>query len=629
MGLLLGKTSAGTNADFFGSGNSAAWKFTAGASGNLKYLRVLLGVANPGLTAARIAIYTDAGTLPGTPLGIANVDDIAQARQAGEFQGTLASTVAIVAGTSYRLAVYGAGEQVDLVGDVGAGNEGVGNMPNPWNNLGAMADTPVIYGLDQTATPDTLFVWSPNNGGAQPASPASAWTAGSYVELLPAGWPFDIALGDLEFEGPAAPTLATTFEVLFEIATGAAGSETVIAQIPWTFRNVTAVGYLRGDPINLIGLPEPITIAANTRVAVRVSDSHTAALTYTGVKAMFRELAAAGGAALTQTVNDTVSLADSAATAAAWDRNAADTLTLADATALLAAYQRQVDDAATLADLTVQQTGKQQALGDTLTVADALTSVAGFAATVTDAVTVADSLAAVSAYARLIADAATLADTTTPARAISFQQDDALALADALASTATWVRVIADTAGLADTPLLAVAYARAIAEAALTLTDDAATSLFQGNIYTQPIADTLTLSDTPVAVIGYARSLTDALTLADLATALVGYQRQINDTATVDDALARTVTYAVTVPDVVTLADDIAVAASYQRTLTDLLALADLLTPRTVGHILIIGPSPTGLLMRNAAGNVAGAQDGSIIAPAAPRTATTTPGRLA
>jgi hypothetical protein len=292
VSLLLGKVAAGTATDFFGSGDTAAWKFTAAQSGNLKYLRALLGVANPGLTVARIAIYSDGGAAPNVPLGIANVDDIGQAKQAGEFQGTLASTVAVVAGTAYWLGVYATGEQVDLVGDAGSGNEAVGNMPNPWANAGAMAAVPVIYGLDTTANPDEVLSWPPNNGGAQPASGVAAWAAGAWQQLILA-WPFDIALNQLEVKNPAAPALTTTFEALIEIGVGAAGSEVVVAQLPWTFRNVTAVGYLQGDPID-VALPEPRLISAGTRVAVRVSDSHTAALTYTGAKAMFREVAAGG-----------------------------------------------------------------------------------------------------------------------------------------------------------------------------------------------------------------------------------------------------------------------------------------------------------------------------------------------
>jgi hypothetical protein len=148
------------------------------------------------------------------------------------------------------------------------------------------------------AQPNVIITQPATTGGVSPASAASAWGSGAWLDLLPAGWDFDIAVHEIELKTPAAPTLATTFEALIEIATGASGSETVIAQIPWTFRNVTAVDYIQGDPID-IGLPEPITVTAGTRVAVRISDSHTSALTYTGVKVAFRELASGGAASLT------------------------------------------------------------------------------------------------------------------------------------------------------------------------------------------------------------------------------------------------------------------------------------------------------------------------------------------
>jgi hypothetical protein len=157
-----------------------------------------------------------------------------------------------------------------------------------------------ILGL-HTAKPDIVRSRPTLAAGAAPASATAAWTAGSYSALLPNGWGADVALDQLEVKTPAAPALATTYEVLIEIATGAAGSEVVKAQFPWTFRNVTAVGYLQGDPID-VSLPEPIVIPANTRVAVRVSDSHTAALTYTGLKAMFREIAVVGGVNVNATI---------------------------------------------------------------------------------------------------------------------------------------------------------------------------------------------------------------------------------------------------------------------------------------------------------------------------------------
>lgn len=177
------------------------------------------------------------------------------------------------------------------------------------------------------ARTDVRFAAPDDASGAQPPSTAAAWTPGAWKDLLPYGWDYDIALVDLVFQVTGVLALDTTREVLFEIATGAVGSETVVAQVPYSYRNDTAVGYYL-DNDDRVTFPEPIKVNKDTRVAVRVTDSAAAALTYQGVKIRFMELATSGttpisssdvNGTVTETATVTVSLSSADASALTTD----------------------------------------------------------------------------------------------------------------------------------------------------------------------------------------------------------------------------------------------------------------------------------------------------------------------
>lgn len=123
--------------------------------------------------------------------------------------------------------------------------------------------------------------------GLSPASPVTAWSFGSWVEAS-AALPIGTKVIGFQFQVTfPAGSLDTTFEILFEIGKGASGSEAVQAQVPFSHRLDTAVGYyLKGS----VMFPEPFTIIGGTRVAVRVTDSITSVVTYQGVKLLYEEL---------------------------------------------------------------------------------------------------------------------------------------------------------------------------------------------------------------------------------------------------------------------------------------------------------------------------------------------------
>lgn len=125
-------------------------------------------------------------------------------------------------------------------------------------------------------------------GISRASSGSTAWSFSAYTELVPANAitsDFYIAGLTWSWHTPLAAT-DTTYQWLIELATGGAGSETLIIQVPSSVRNDTAVGFVPG---NFVVFPEPKYVAANTRISVRVAYSlATTSNTLTGIKIMYQ-----------------------------------------------------------------------------------------------------------------------------------------------------------------------------------------------------------------------------------------------------------------------------------------------------------------------------------------------------
>jgi hypothetical protein len=123
--------------------------------------------------------------------------------------------------------------------------------------------------------------------GISRASSGTGWTVSSYTEVVPASTiaaTFYIAGVTWMWWTPLA-AVDTTYEVTIEIATGGAGAETMQIQIPASVRMDTAVGYV---PSQMVILPEPVQVAANTRVAVRINYGVSASVTVTAIKILYQ-----------------------------------------------------------------------------------------------------------------------------------------------------------------------------------------------------------------------------------------------------------------------------------------------------------------------------------------------------
>lgn len=121
-------------------------------------------------------------------------------------------------------------------------------------------------------------------GISRASSGGAAWSFSAYTEVVPINTitsTFYIAGVTWAWHTPIA-AVDTTYEWIIELATGAAASEVLAVQIPASIRCDTLVGYV---PSNMVILPEPKEIAANTRISVRVAYSlATTSNTLTGIK---------------------------------------------------------------------------------------------------------------------------------------------------------------------------------------------------------------------------------------------------------------------------------------------------------------------------------------------------------
>ena len=142
------------------------------------------------------------------------------------------------------------------------------------------------YGL--TTTTNRYLAYPAAAAGISRASSGStAWSFSAYTEVVPVNTitaTYYIAGFTWCWHTPAA-AVDTTYEALFELATGAAASEVLIIQIPCSYRMDTAVGYV---PSNFVSFPEPKQVAANTRISVRVAQSlATTTYTYSAIKILY------------------------------------------------------------------------------------------------------------------------------------------------------------------------------------------------------------------------------------------------------------------------------------------------------------------------------------------------------
>lgn len=126
-------------------------------------------------------------------------------------------------------------------------------------------------------------------GISRASSGGAAWSFSAYTEVVPVSTiTVDFYIAGMTWMHATTPLTAadTTYEFIFQIATGAAASEVLAIEVPSSVRCDTLVGYV---PSNFVTFPEPKFIAANTRLSVRVAQSlATTSHTYNGIKLLYQ-----------------------------------------------------------------------------------------------------------------------------------------------------------------------------------------------------------------------------------------------------------------------------------------------------------------------------------------------------
>lgn len=203
--VLIGAKAEGETADFIASGTGAGWHFVAAQSGSIKRIWTQTKVANPTLTAMQMGVYSDAAGVPGTRLAFANVDSLAAAQGAMPFCATLATPLAVTAGTTYHLCVAPTGEQYDWMGTAAAGAYSedaalAGVLPATWtqsnvggNRVAIWADSdPTTITVDEQyviKTPERVLsgVYAANTGRHSLNVAAQGATTGFWYFINPVG----------------------------------------------------------------------------------------------------------------------------------------------------------------------------------------------------------------------------------------------------------------------------------------------------------------------------------------------------------------------------------------------------------------------------------------------------------
>lgn len=125
-------------------------------------------------------------------------------------------------------------------------------------------------------------------GISRASSGGAAWSFSAYTEIVPVNTiTSDFYLAGLTWAWHTPIAAAdTTYEWILEIAKDTTGTPVLLAQIPCSIRGDTLVGYV---PSNLVILPEPKLILANTQLGVRVAYSlATTSNTLSGIKIFYQ-----------------------------------------------------------------------------------------------------------------------------------------------------------------------------------------------------------------------------------------------------------------------------------------------------------------------------------------------------
>lgn len=156
---LLGRTEVGTTTDFTTANNTSVWPFVADESGDLEVIYADSKVANTA-ASGRLGIYAADGASggPGTLLGVASVDSLAEFNSVDVASATLGTPVPVVAGTTYWIGWYTQTDNHNFQGDAGGDYvETTSNLnfPNPFGTPAHSSVNAAVWAEGTPAPSDT------------------------------------------------------------------------------------------------------------------------------------------------------------------------------------------------------------------------------------------------------------------------------------------------------------------------------------------------------------------------------------------------------------------------------------------------------------------------------------------
>jgi len=267
-----------------------------------------------------------------------------------------------------------------------------------------------------------------------------------------------------------------------------------------------------------------ITSYSNLELQIH-ADSPTGDTIVVTIYEAYLEAPAASGAALTQTIGDSIAITDSPVSEHGWGQTIADSPAITDAETFVATYERTIADPIALTDARAFEPGLSLADSPAITDARSLQPELSLADSIaiTDArslepqLSLADALGITDARAfepgKSIADALGITDANTPA-AEFFPSTiaDAIALTDAQSFIEEFANTIADNPAITD----------ALSEKGIGLAVADALGLTDANVsaaeYFSALADALGITDANATLAEFANAVADALGITDNVT---------------------------------------------------------------------------------------------------------------
>lgn len=309
----------------------------------------------------------------------------------------------------------------------------------------------------------------------------------------------------------------------------------------------------------LATLPSVAQLKSSTfAIRLRTLRSGTTARTMRLAWLTFSVTYTEGGASLSKTATDTLSVDDGVGQTRTLSRSATENLPLADIVARTRTLARSASDTLSLADALSRGLARSRSISDALSLAATATASRGLGKAASDSLPLSDNL--IAATAKGVADALLVADSVSYQRSLARSASDTLSLADALQKALSINRTLSETLPVSDSVLSALGLSRSASDG-IGLDD--------------------TLSE-PTRIL--LRNISDTLPLLDL----VSYEgtgqknKSVADTLALDDTLSTQRTLARTLSDNLVLFDAVAYARDIQQQAVDELALSDVLTRELV-----------------------------------------------